>query len=261
MQMLLIILAGLCAGSFVGATVWRIKHKKNWLTGRSQCEKCGHTLAPSDLIPVASWLALSGRCRYCHKQICVETLLLEVVTALLFWGMYMLWPYPLVGSGWLVFAVWLIGVTIGTILILYDYQYMLLPNVLVFPLYSLSIVFATALYYSSLTRLFMALLSGAFLYGFFYALWRISQGKWIGGGDVKLALALGTFAQTPTKALLVLFVASLFGTIYGLPLVINNKGKAKVSHRIPFGPFLIVGTWVAVLAGDRLLLWYGALLT
>ncbi len=62
-------LLGLALGSFVTALSRRLHEKKDFVKGRSQCEACGHQLAVKDLVPVLSWLALRGRCRYCRKPI------------------------------------------------------------------------------------------------------------------------------------------------------------------------------------------------
>ena len=64
-----LLLVGLVLGSFVNAAVWRLKHKKDLLMGRSECTRCHHQLAWYDLVPVLSWLWLGGNCRYCHKPI------------------------------------------------------------------------------------------------------------------------------------------------------------------------------------------------
>jgi prepilin signal peptidase PulO-like enzyme (type II secretory pathway) len=103
--MLLMIIAvlvvlGLCFGSFANALVWRVheqagqaakkKPDKKYLKqlsvakGRSMCPNCKHELVAKDLIPVLSWLALGGKCRYCAKPISIQYPLVEVALASLF---------------------------------------------------------------------------------------------------------------------------------------------------------------------------------
>ena len=90
--------------------------------------------------------------------------------------------------------------------------------------------------------------------GTFWLLFQVSAGKWIGGGDVKLAIVLGLLAGTPLKALLVLFFSSVIGTICSLPILL--KGKQAMKVQVPFGPFLLAATVVVVLFGTRVIDWY-----
>ena len=76
-------MVGLAFGSFVNALVWRIRHKRDFVSERSECTHCHHVLAWNDLIPVLSWLMLRGKCRYCHKKI-DDSPVVEVTTAALF---------------------------------------------------------------------------------------------------------------------------------------------------------------------------------
>src|SRR4051812_13278636 len=95
-----LIVFGLCLGSFVNALVWRVHEqeaakkpnkKLSVLNGRSMCPHCEHELAAKDLIPVLSWLSLGGKCRYCHKPISKQYPLVELLTALLVVGSYIWW--------------------------------------------------------------------------------------------------------------------------------------------------------------------------
>src|SRR5438105_4077844 len=102
----LVILAGLglAFGSFINALVWRIHEKKDWVRQRSQCPHCGHKLAAKDLVPVISWLALRGRCRYCGKPISLQYPLVELAMAAVFISSYYFWPGGVAGVGeWLLF--------------------------------------------------------------------------------------------------------------------------------------------------------------
>ena len=96
----------LCApivGSFAGVVVDRTARGENFTTGRSHCEACGRDLQPYDLVPVFSWLALRGRCRYCHAGIRPSHLLIELaavsiaVSAFLFSTGPALWAGCLLG--------------------------------------------------------------------------------------------------------------------------------------------------------------------
>jgi len=98
---------GLVFGSFVNALIWRVHKKKDIISGRSQCVKCGHRLAAKDLVPVLSWLALRGRCRYCKKPISWQYPIVEIALGLVFAASYHFWPVTLSGGQWLLFVTWL----------------------------------------------------------------------------------------------------------------------------------------------------------
>src|ERR1039458_4192668 len=99
----IVIILGLCFGSFINAYVWRTKlkssldkkeYRKSYtlLRGRSMCPNCRHVLSPLDLVPVFSWLYLTRKCRYCHKAISAQYPVVEILTMLLFLLSYLCWP-------------------------------------------------------------------------------------------------------------------------------------------------------------------------
>ncbi|HUC95848.1 MAG TPA: prepilin peptidase, partial [Candidatus Saccharimonadia bacterium] len=90
-----------------------------------------------------------------------------------------------------------------------------------------------------------------------YLIYQISQGKWIGGGDVKLALGLGLLLGGPLKSILMVFLASLIGTLIVFGLLI--AGKIKTNIKIPFGPLLITSTIFCFFFGSDIINWYSRL--
>jgi len=266
MMWLVLIGLGLIFGSFVNALVWRLHEDRDWVRDRSECTHCHHALAIKDLVPVLSYLYLRGKCRYCRKPI-NDTPFAEVLTAGWFVVSYVFWPYPFFNGGLdalrsgLLFGLWLSASVILVALIVYDKRWLLLPDKLVF---SLAVVAGAW----QGVRLWIGgdVVQGAvdaglavlIISGLFYVLFQVSKGKWIGGGDVKLGVALGLFAGTPLQALLLLFVASVAGTLAAVPALV--QGKATRSMQIPFGPFLIVGLLITVLFGRQILDWYNGLM-
>lgn len=266
----ILILLGLCFGSFVNALVWRLheqdKPKKkraasdtdlSIVSGRSMCPHCKHTLSVSDLIPLLSWLILRGKCHYCHKPIGWQYPLVEAATALLFVSSYLWWPLSFDAGGIFELIIWLVSLVGFMALIVYDLRWMLLPNKIVFPITGLAIikVLGIALFFDGgFQSIINAVLGLAIAGGIFYVLFQVSNGKWIGGGDVKLGFALGLLLGTPTLALMMLFVASLLGTLIALPGLITKK--LQRTSMLPFGPFLIIGTILVKLFGQTLLNWY-----
>ncbi|HEX5456623.1 MAG TPA: prepilin peptidase [Candidatus Saccharimonadales bacterium] len=261
MFVIVLILLGLCFGSFINALVYRLHarkgHRYSIINGRSMCPHCKHELAPKDLIPLLSWAYLRGKCRYCSKPISRQYPLVESSTAVLFVLSYLFWPYELVSTENLVaFTFWLILLVGFIALTIYDLKYLILPNRLIFPLAIIAVagIAAEVLLLGGiapLTTAFWGLIVGG---GIFYVLFQVSAGKWIGGGDVKLGFLLGAVVGGPWAAFLMLFLASLIGTIYALPQMLTGRLEAK--SRIPFGPFLIIAAIIVQLFGSGIIDWY-----
>jgi prepilin signal peptidase PulO-like enzyme (type II secretory pathway) len=252
---------GLILGSFVNALVWRLHEGRDWVRERSECTHCHHVLAAKDLVPVVSWLALRGKCRYCRAKI-DDTPLAELVLPVLFVISYYAWPLTLHGVGLFQFVLWLLFLVAFLALAVYDLRWFILPDKIVYTLVLLAVLevlVRVVFYHQGVDVLVQALLGAAVLSGLFYLLFTIYNGTWIGGGDVKLALVLGLLAGSGIRALLLLFAASTIGTLCLLPSLLMRKTKMKA--QIPFGPFLIVGLLVVYLFGARIIDWYTQLLS
>ncbi len=264
-----LVLLGLCLGSFVNALVWRLhmqsqstakNAKKNSrysiARGRSMCPNCQHELAVSDLIPLLSWIILRGKCRYCSQAISWQYPVVEATTALAFVASYVFWPLELDVYGSLYFGLWLVMLVGLAALVIYDLRWMILPNKVVFSLYwvALAMIVVQILSQQSLEPLVRALVGVLIGGGLFYLLFQLSNAKWIGGGDVKLGFLLGAVVGGPEPALLVLFFASLLGSLISLPLLLSKR--AHRGTKIPFGPFLIIGAFVVQLWGEKITQWY-----
>lgn len=222
------------------------------------CMHCKHTLSTIDLIPVISWMMLKGKCRYCGHSI-PDTPVSEILTPSLFVISYMYWPLPYNGEGKFLFVFWLMYLTGLIALALYDIRWYILPNRIVFPLmYLAGIQIFSQLLFFNMTLEKLLQIGGSILIagGIFWLLFQVSNGKWIGGGDVKLGLLLGALLADPLLSLLYIFVASLLGTLASLPLLIN--GKIKRSSHLPFGPFLIMSTIIVYIFGYSIIDWYKA---
>lgn len=277
MILFMVALWGLVLGSFVNALVWRLHEQaslqdKNTAKarkrlrdvsishGRSMCPTCSHTLAAKDLVPVLSWVSLRGKCRYCKVSISWQYPLVELLTSGLFMLSYATWPYSLVGVlDQFALVVWFVVLVFFMALAVYDIRWYLLPDRLVAPLTGVAMLFAIlrACAEWDIVPLGYAVLGAVLFFGFFWLLYQISDGKWIGGGDVKIALALGLLVGTPLRAGLVLFGASLIGTFASLPSLIRSKDTLKAY--VPFGPWLLTATVLVVLYGQRCVDWYNNL--
>lgn len=274
---------GLALGSFAGATVWRIRarqlvddkangeevnakeykallplSKVTTMNDRSRCLHCTHTLAWYDLLPILSWVSTGGKCRYCQAAIGRFEPLIELGVAAFFVGSYLLWPEALQTPAHIAhFALWLTAGVMLAILFAYDLKWFLLPNVVVFPLMAVSLAVALLQIIGApdmsahILSLFGAI---AILSGIYLGLWVISKGQWIGYGDIKLGFALALLVGDWRLAFVALFSANLLGCILVIPGMI--AGKITRTTRVPFGPLLIIGGIIAVIAGPAIIRWY-----
>ena len=246
---------GAAFGSFACCQVWRIrkKDKSKW----SHCMNCKYRLQWYDNIPIISWLMLGGKCRKCRKKIGYSEILAEVGLAVAFLLSFLLWP----GQDKLMnldvieaikFALFLINLTIFTILFIYDAKWKELPLALMLVSAGIAAIFLGLSVYQSYTAtgnydwlsLGLAIL---FLPGIYYLMYKVSGEKWVGGGDWILCIPLALMLGDAWLAAFCMFVSNIFGCITMAPIALIKKKKGM---QIPFGPFLIIGFLVVFLIQD-----------
>lgn len=257
MEIVLLILLGLCFGSFVNALVWRLRKKRDFVSERSECTHCHHVLAWNDLIPVVSWALLRGKCRYCGKVI-DDSPIVELATPAAFVVSYLAWPYGYDAAGLTLFVLWLVSLVGLIALVVYDLRWYLLPDKIVFPLVGIGVIMGVIRFsyveQQSVPQTFLAIVLGILsIAGVYFLLHALSAGKWVGFGDVKLSVFIGAILGWQ-GGLLALFVANLIGIFVVLPLLILGKLHSK--SKIPFGPFLIAACFVTFLWGEHIISWY-----
>ncbi len=255
---------GTAIGSFLNVVIWRLPQEQS-LGGRSQCPHCHNTLRARELVPVLSYLALRRRCANCKQPISSRYMWIELLTGLLFAVSAYSLPTAL-SSGFealtLVRLLFIISVLIVVFVI--DLEHYLILDVVVLPaaLVILGVNIALDLvHHQSLFSLsaytgggiVAAVLAG----GFFWLIWRISKGLWMGFGDVKLNLVLGLVLGLPGIAV-GLFLSFILGSVVGIGLI--AFGQKQLSSRIPFGTFLSAATVITLFYGPALAAWYGQLI-
>jgi prepilin signal peptidase PulO-like enzyme (type II secretory pathway) len=252
----LLAVIGLIVGSFLNVVILRLHAGQDFTRGRSSCPHCRHVLSPLELVPVASWLALRGRCKACGKPISIQYPLVELLTAALFVLAYLAHPFATYGE-LLILILWLYILGGLIVLAVYDLRWYLLPDKVLLPLImpAAAILIGEALISRSPHVIIGPVLAALVFGGGFYLLAWVSKGRWMGGGDIKLAFVMGLLLglQKTALAMLVSFVSA---SIIGMTLI--GLGRKTRRDHIPFGPFLILGTVLAYLYGAQLLMWYGA---
>lgn len=252
---------GAIFGSFALVVVDRMHAKQDWVRGRSRCMYCKHTLGAIDLIPVVSWLSTSGRCRYCRKILSPAYPLTEVGLGGVFLASYAWWPVGLEPTAQKVlFVLWLLGMVVATVLFVYDLRWMVMPSSVTNTLIIIGLVHRavvittnTTAFGTDMWSLVLTLFASS---GLFFLLYKLSKGAWIGDGDIFLGIAIGLFLTGPFEAWFAICTASVVGIVVALPRLAKNRRNLKM--RLPFGPLLLIGLFVAYFCANAVLDWYVA---
>jgi leader peptidase (prepilin peptidase)/N-methyltransferase len=228
-------------GSFLGTLVLRLPAGEGVLGGRSRCDACGHVLGALDLVPIASWLVLRGRCRHCgvalsafYPAIELAALGLAAWAALTVTGTE-LWLGCALGWGLLALA-------------LIDYRHYLLPDGLTLPLVALGLVAAWLDDPAELAAHVIGAVAGYAAFLLIALAYRRLRGReGLGQGDAKLLAVAGAWVSWQGLPSVVLLGA---GATLGLLLWQRWRGGAlRLDQRVPFGPGLCLGLWLVWLYG------------
>jgi len=244
---------GLLVGSFLTVVVSRMPARRSVVGGRSECPECGATIAARDNVPVASYVALRGRCRSCGGPISAEYPLTELATGALFVvasvALHPVWVSALIAP----FLAILLAVS------LIDLRHRIIPTRLV---YASLVTFGGALIVLALTdqhvSLITAALGSAAYGGGLFLLW-FAYPKGMGFGDVRFAFLIGLVLGALGWGYVA--VAAMAGVIAGAVggFVVLARGGSRKSM-LPYGPFMASGALVAVLVGPAVAGWYTGLL-
>lgn len=263
-----IFVMGLIWGSFLNVVIWRMSQGKSPLSGRSYCDHCKHPIPWKYNIPLISYLFLGGRCAYCKKRISMQYPLIEGLTGIFFvwWFVVGFNFFRLVGNPWNIIQpiFWLtVGLTMLAIFFI-DLLYMVIPfglNLILFSLALLYRVGLTGFGIMDVSDLYKAVLSGIGVCLLFILMQKITKMvknvDGLGLGDIYLAPSLGLLLGWP-KIIPGMFAAFMLGSVTGLILIVVKR--KKLGQYLPFGPFLIAGTFLALLWGGQIWNWYIGLL-
>ena len=241
-----IFILGLLIGSFLNVVIFRLETKDSIISGRSHCPKCGAVLKWFDLIPVLSFLIQKGKCRYCHKRISLQYPSVEIITGLLFLLIFNFQTLNL--------FYYLVIVCLLIVIFVYDLKHYIIPDKIVFPAIIIALIFNFQFSIFNEFSIFkFSILSALGAALFFLSLVLVSKGRWLGWGDVKLAILMGLVLGWP-NILAALFLSFFSGAIIGIGLII--AGKKGLKSQIPFGPFLVGATIIVMLYSQQIVDWY-----
>lgn len=256
---------GAAVGSFLNVVVFRTVSGEQWVSGRSKCDYCGKYLKWYDNIPVLAYLFLRGKTRCCRKKLSIAHPIVELLCAALFmwWygvGIFFIFkltahPYSILQPlFWLVVGILLLGILVADVL------YLIIPDIFVVALTILALLYRILLLAAGKMQLedfTLSLVSAAVLTTLFALLWLGTGKKGFGLGDVKFAFPMGLVLGWP-RTFVGVILAFVIGAAVGIVLLALKKKTMK--QVVPFGPFLILGTAIALLWGYPLAEWYMRLL-
>lgn len=247
---------GVIIGSFLNVYIYRF-HTGKSLTGSSHCLSCGTPLRFFELFPLLSYLFLWGRCRTCRSYIPSRYFWVELLTGSLFVAA------ALTFTDSVLFFLTLASVSVLVVIAVYDLYHMIIPDELTLAL--LVLVLGGQFYALILGMTFTNFMwnVGAALLAslFFLLLWRFSEGKWIGFGDVKLVipLALGVgYASVFSLVVLAFWIGAALGLIILAVQKLKSRGqphlrflpaRLTMKSAVPFAPFLILSYLAIIFFG------------
>lgn len=236
--------AGAVLGSFLDCAVWRWAHGEAMFRGRSHCGSCGHTLSPQELVPVFSFLFSRGKCRHCGEKIPAECLWAELAGGIGFVCFGVKFGLSLELAQWLVLGALLLAVSLA------DGAKRIIPDRLLLAMAANRAVWLFVLgrpLWDTVKGMLASCIVPAALLCFVLLAEKVMKKEAMGGGDIKLLLALALYLSWP-ELLLTLLGGCLLGIAGGL------LGKHRGA--IPFGPYLAAAAVGAACFGGPLIDWY-----
>ena len=242
------IIFGAMVGSFLNVCIHRLPKEESIVRPGSHCPKCKTPIRFYDNIPLLSYLLLGGKCRHCKAPISIQYPIVEAITALSSFFLFITFGFSLSFFYYFSFVAALIAITV------IDLYHQIIPDVISLPGIVIgllgSLVIPQITFWSSL----IGVISGGgslFLVATVYQ-WLFKR-EGMGGGDVKLLAMIGAFLGWKA-VILTIFLSSFIGSIIGITVMLI-KGK-DFKYAIPFGPFLALGAVISLFWGENLISWY-----
>lgn len=234
---------GTIMGSFFNVIGHRLSKNESAIKPRSHCEFCGHILAWYELIPIISFLIQGGKCRKCRAKLSWWYPLIEIITGLFFVGCYLYYGFTYN----LLLALIISSVLIITCISDFNYLVILDEVLVVSSLAALVVIFLK----EGFNGLIISLLSGLLMF-FFMLMVKIVGDKAfkresLGGGDIKLSLFIGLVLGYKLS-----FINLVLASFLALPVAFYYLVKLK-DREVPFGPFLIISTFIIYIFSTQIL--------
>lgn len=214
----------------------------------SRCSHCGHQIRWFENLPVISWLVLKGRCSHCKTPISIRYPLVETLSALLCGIIGWQFGVNTLGLAFMLLTWALITLTF------IDLDHQLLPDAITLPLLWLGLILNSFELFTSLSSAVWGAVLGYLALWSVYWVFKLLTGKeGMGYGDFKLLAALGAWGGAISLPMIILF-SSIAGVLLAGVLILSKKHQA--SNPLPFGPYLAIAGWFAIIWGQPIMDWY-----
>ena len=237
----LVFIYGIIVGSFLNVCIYRIPLKESVVTTRSHCMRCGYKLKWYDLVPVFSYVFLRGRCRKCGDRISPQYPIIELLNGIV-------WVLTFIYTGINITSL-IYSLVISALIVLsvIDFRTFEIPVSINVYIGIMALVNIATDYEHILTYIIgMIIVSGVL-----YLMYFLSNGRAIGGGDVKLMAACGLLLGWK-----LIIVAFIFGCLYASVIHILRMVISKKDHMLAMGPYLSAGVITAMWFGSHIVNWY-----
>ncbi len=249
---LTVLLFGGVIGSFLNVCIYRLPREESVAWPASHCPACRQPIAVYDNIPIVSYLILLGRCRACRAPISLQYPLVEAANAIGYVLVFWMFGFTVVASVYAALLSALIVIT-GT-----DLSHTMIPDAVTLPGIAIGLACAAVILpIGLLDSILGVVLGGGTLWFLAWVSPYIFGKEGMGGGDIKLMAMVGAFIGWQ-PVLLAIMIGSFLGSLVGVGLI--AVGIMRREQYIPFGPFLAVGSILALLFHQPLLDWYWSLI-
>jgi leader peptidase (prepilin peptidase)/N-methyltransferase len=246
---------GLFLGAIMNAKILRSEESMEF-TSERKCGVCAVPLSAKEMLPIVGYMAMRGRCKKCSAVVPWQYPATELAVGILF-ALFAarallhieLPDFVTANETGVLFVRDAIMVLALVLVFMFDYRASIIPDRVTIPAILVAIILNLWLGMDA----GMMLLGGLIIGGFFAVQYLLSNGRWVGGGDVRMGMLMG-FLLGPVLGVVGLFLSYILGAIIGIFLLVVKR--RELDSHVPFGTFLALSTFICMLFGERLLGWY-----
>jgi len=247
-NVILIFILGLAVGSFSNVCIYRIPRNESIIFPASHCTKCRSPIKPVDNIPLLSYILLKGKCRNCKSKISIQYPIVEFLTGFIYLIIYLIYCLSIQTLIYIILSSALIIITF------IDLKEQIIPDIISLPGIVIGLILSFFVPYISWIDSALGIIVGGgiiLIIGLTGSL--IFKKEAMGGGDIKLAAMIGAFLGW--RAIIIsLFLGFFLGALAGIFLILSKIKKRE--DTVPFGPFIVLGSFITLLWGEKIISWY-----
>jgi len=247
-EIVLIFVLGLIVGSFSNVCIYRIPRNESIVYPASHCPKCRSNISPKDNIPLLSYILLKGRCRNCKNKISIQYPTVEFLTGLIYLIIYLTYGLSVQTLIYIILSSALI------IIAFVDLNEQVILGVLSLPGIVIGLILSFFVpYISFINSALGIIIGGGIILIIRLAGSLIFKKESMGLGDIELTAMIGAFLGW-RYIIISMFLGFFLGALAGIILIFSKiKSREDV---IPFGPFIVMGSFITLLWGEKIFLWY-----